>query len=94
MGSGIQQPTVDQSSAGSAFGDVLKVLYEPGAVFERVQATELLAPFLAIIAVQCVLFFINLPYLKVAIQANGGAAGRAVSRRARYRCSWCSVSSD
>ncbi len=83
MGSGIQQPIVDQSSGGSAFGDVFKVLYEPGAVFERVRARpSFFAPFLAIIAVQCVLFFINLPYLKVAIQAQMAAQPAAASRGA------------
>jgi len=33
-----------------------------------------LAPFLAIIAVQCILFFVNLPYLKAAIQAQMATA--------------------
>jgi len=38
------------------------------------------APFLAIIAVQCVLFFVNLPYLKVAIAAQMAAQAGAQSR--------------
>ena len=80
MGAGIQQPTVEQGSGGNAFADVIKVLFEPTAVFERVRARpSFFAPFLTIIAVQCVLFFANLSYLKVAISAQmaaGGAQGR------------------
>lgn len=78
MGAGIQQPTV---SEGNAFTDVLKVLYEPAEVFEHVRARpKFLAPFLSIIAVQCILFFVNLPYLKVAIQAQMAASASAQSR--------------
>jgi hypothetical protein len=80
MGTGIQQPTAGQS-AGNPFIDVIKVLYEPGQVFERVRTRpSFLAPFLTIIAMQCVLFVINLPYLKVAIQAQiaTAAPGRPV----------------
>jgi hypothetical protein len=78
MGQGIQQPPVEQGGASSAFLDVFKVLFEPGAVFERVRARpSFFAPFLTIIAVQCVLFFINLPYLKVALQAQMAAAPQA-----------------
>ncbi len=81
MGPGIQQPSVDQPSAGNPFVDVFAILYEPAAVFERVRARpNFLAPFLTIIAVQCVLFFINLPYLKVGIQAQMAAQATAQSR--------------
>lgn len=81
MGPGIQQPPVDQPSAGNPFVDVLAILYEPAAVFERVRARpSFLAPFLTIIAVQCVLFFINLPYLKVAVQAQMAAQPAAQAR--------------
>ena len=77
MGPGIQQPTV----AGNPFADVFKILYEPAAVFEGVRARpRFLAPFLTIIAVQCVLFFINLPYLKVAIQAQMATQAAGQSR--------------
>jgi hypothetical protein len=79
MGAGIQQPT--SQSASNPFVDVFKVLYEPGEVFERVRTQpRFLAPFLTIIAIQCALFFINLPYLKVAMQAQMATAapGRPV----------------
>jgi len=79
MGTGIQQPT--SQSAGNPFTDVFKVLYEPGAVFERVRVQpRFLAPFATIIVVQCLLFFINLSYLKIAIQAQMATAapGRPV----------------
>jgi hypothetical protein len=79
MGQGIQQPIVQQAGGGSAWGDVVKVLFEPGAVFERVRARPaFLAPYLVIMAVQVILFFVNLPYLKAAIQAQMAtqAAGR------------------
>jgi hypothetical protein len=54
--------------------DVFKVLYEPTEVFERVRARpSFLIPFLTIVAVPCILSFINLPYLKVAVQAQMAA---------------------
>jgi hypothetical protein len=69
MGQGIQQPSVAQTSGGSAWLDVVKVLFDPGAVFERIGARpSLLAPYVTIMVVQIILFFVNLPYLKVAIQ--------------------------
>src|SRR2546425_1910342 len=69
MGPGIQQTSVEQASGGNAWVDVVKVLFDPGAVFERVRARpSFIAPYVVIIAVQAVLFFVNLPYLKVAIQ--------------------------
>jgi hypothetical protein len=79
MGQGIQQPGVAQTSGGNAWLDVVKVLFEPGAVFERVRTRpSFLAPFVAIMVVQIILFFVNLPYLKVAIQNQmaAQAAGR------------------
>ena len=81
MGQGIQPPPVEQH-AGNAFTDVLNVLFEPTAVFERVRARpSFFAPFLAIIVVQCILFFVNMPYLKVAVQAQLAAAGPAAQSR-------------
>jgi hypothetical protein len=75
MGAGIQQPQVEQGGGSGAFLDVFKVLFEPAAVFERVRARpNFVAPFLTIIAVQCVLFMINLSYLQVALQAQLAAA--------------------
>src|SRR2546425_12067110 len=79
MGAGIQPPTVEQESEGHAFVDVVKVLFEPPAVFERVRARpSFFAPFLAIVAVQCVLFFVNLSYLKIAVAGQAATAGRPV----------------
>lgn len=76
MGAGIQQPTVQQASPGSALADVVKVLYEPGAVFGRIGGwASFVMPFLAIIAVQVGLFFVNMPFMKVAIQAQMAARG-------------------
>jgi membrane protein, antimicrobial resistance system len=69
MGQGIQQPSVQQSSGGNAWVDVVKVLFEPGAVFERVRnQPSFLAPYAAVMVVQIILFFVNLSYLKVALQ--------------------------
>ncbi|HLZ45273.1 MAG TPA: YIP1 family protein [Gemmatimonadales bacterium] len=82
MGQGIQQAPADQSSAGNPFTDVFNVLFEPSAVFDRVRArANFIAPFLAIIVVQCILFFVNVPYLKVAVQAQIAAAGPAAQSR-------------
>ena len=64
MGAGIQQPTVEQGSAGNAWLDVFKVLFEPGAVFERVRSSpSFLAPYVTIMVVQIILFFVNMSYL-------------------------------
>jgi hypothetical protein len=71
MGQGIQQPSVEQGGAGSALADVFKVLFEPTAVFERVRARpRFLMPFLVICVIQIVLFFVNLPYITAAVQAQ------------------------
>jgi hypothetical protein len=76
MGQGIQQAPVQQGSA-TAWLDVFKVLFEPGVVFENVRAKPgFMAPFLTIIAVQVVLFFLNLSYTMVGIAAQASAAGR------------------
>ena len=77
MGAGMQQPTAAQGSEGNAFVDVVNVLFEPTAVFERVRnRPNFFAPFLTIIAVQCVLFFVNISYLKIGVAAQAAAAGR------------------
>jgi len=72
MGQGIQQAPVEQgSSGGSALLDVYKVLFEPTAVFERVrERPKFLLPFLVICAVQLVLYFVNMPFIKAATQAQ------------------------
>jgi hypothetical protein len=67
----MQQPPVQQGGGGSAWLDVLNVLYEPTAVFERVrERPKFLVPFVAICAIQIVIYFINMPILKVALQAQ------------------------
>lgn len=82
MGAGMQQPAVQTQGAGSSFADVFKVLYEPGAVFERVRnGPSFFAPYLTIVAAQCVLFFVNLPFLKAAIQAQMAARAAAAGGR-------------
>lgn len=72
MGAGIQQqPPVQQGGASSALADVVKVLYEPAAVFERVrERPNFLMPFLAICAVNIAIYLINMPLMKVAMQAQ------------------------
>jgi hypothetical protein len=80
MGQGIQQPQVQQNG-GNAFANVFKVLLEPTAVFESVRAKpSFLAPYLVIMAAQIILFFVNLPILRVAIKAQmaNAPAGRPV----------------
>jgi hypothetical protein len=62
---------VEQRSGGSSVLDVLRVLFEPSAVFERVrEKPSFLLPFLAICAVQVVLYFVNLPFLKAGMAAQ------------------------
>ena len=77
MGAGMQQPPMEQGGgSGNAWLDVANVLFEPGAVFERVRARpSFLAPYLTIIAVQVIIFFVNMPILQAAIQAQMAAAG-------------------
>jgi len=71
MGQGIQQAPVEQGSGGNAWLDVFKVLFEPGAVFERVRMRpSFLAPYVAIMVVQIILFFVNMSYLTAAIQSQ------------------------
>lgn len=70
MGQGIQQAPVEQGG-GNPVLDVFKVLYEPTAVFERVrERPKFLLPFLVIVAVQLVLYFVNMPFIKAATQAQ------------------------
>jgi hypothetical protein len=78
MGPGIQQPTMEQGGEGSSLADVFKVLYEPGAVFERVrERPSFLMPFLVICVVQLAIFFFNMPFMKagMAAQMAGRPAG-------------------
>ncbi|PYP34635.1 MAG: hypothetical protein DMD48_15485 [Gemmatimonadetes bacterium] len=70
MGQGIQQPPVQQSG-GSSLLDVLKVLYEPSAVFERVrEKPSFLVPYLVICVVQIAVYFVNMPFLKAGMAAQ------------------------
>lgn len=51
--------------------DLVKVLYEPGAVFQRIaEKPKLLIPFIGLSVVQMVIAFFNLPFLKAAMQAQ------------------------
>jgi hypothetical protein len=71
MGAGIQQTPVQQGGAGGAIADVFRVLYEPTAVFERVrERPKFLMPFLVICAINIVLYFVNLPFLRAGVQAQ------------------------
>lgn len=71
MGQGIQQAPVEQGGGGSSLVDIVKVLYEPGAVFERVRGRpRFLVPFLVICVVQIALYFLNLPFMKAGLAAQ------------------------
>jgi len=67
---GIQQPPVEASEGNSLF-DFVKVLYEPGAVFERVrERPSFLVPYLAICIVQIAIYFLNMPFMKAGLAAQ------------------------
>ena len=67
---GMQQPPVQESEGNSLF-DVVKVLYEPGAVFERVrERPSFLVPYLAICIVQIAIYFLNMPFMKAGLAAQ------------------------
>ncbi len=71
MGAGFQQPTMQQGGEASSLADVFKVLYEPGAVFERVrERPTFLMPFLVICVVQLAVFFFNMPFMKAGMAAQ------------------------
>src|SRR3989442_13055085 len=54
----------------SAVLDLVRVLFEPTAVFERVrEKPKFLAPYLALAAVQLVIGFLQLPYIRAAMAA-------------------------
>ncbi len=55
--------------------DLVKVLYDPGAVFQRVtEKPTFLMPFIGLSVVQILLGAVNLPFLKVAMQAQAAHA--------------------
>jgi hypothetical protein len=58
-------------AGGSALLDLVKVLYEPAAVFQRVaEKPKFLLPFIGITVVQIILGIVNMPYLKAAMHAQ------------------------
>jgi membrane protein, antimicrobial resistance system len=78
MGASVPGAATTDGGAMGALLDVVKVLFEPGAVFERVrQKPRFLMPFLAIVVVQTILGVINLPYTKIALTAQMAARGGA-----------------
>ena len=77
MGAMTEPQAQPQQSGGamSALIDLLRVLYEPDAVFGRVaQRPRFLMPFLGLVAVQIVIGVISLPFLQAAIRAQMAAA--------------------
>jgi hypothetical protein len=55
--------------------DLAKVLYEPAAVFQRVtEKPTFLMPFIGLSVVQILISALNLPFLKVAMQAQAAQA--------------------
>jgi len=71
MDPGIQQAPVEEGGGSSSLLDVVRVLYDPGAVFARVrEGPSFLMPFLAICVVQIAIYFVNLPFLKAGMAAQ------------------------
>ena len=55
--------------------DLVKVLFEPGAVFARVaEKPRFLMPFIGLSIVQMLITFINLPFMKAMMQTQAAAA--------------------
>lgn len=55
--------------------DLFKVLFEPGAVFERVrEKPRFLMPFIGLSVVQMIVTFLNLPFIKAMMQARAASA--------------------
>lgn len=86
MGAGMQQPPVQQGGGGiGAMLDLLKVLYEPGEVFQRVaQKPSFLMPFIGISIVQIVIGLVNLPFMKAAMQAQMAQAPAGAPDPSRF----------
>lgn len=73
MGAAFEQPPVQQSAMGALI-DLVRVLYEPEAVFQRVRARpRFLMPFIGIVIVQIIIGIINLPFLKAAMSAQAAS---------------------
>jgi hypothetical protein len=74
MGAGMQEAPVQQGSGGNSFLDVVKVLYEPTTVFERVrERASFLAPYLVMCVVQVIIYVANMPFLKADMAAQFAA---------------------
>ena len=77
MGAAVPQTQPAGGGAMGALLDLFRVLYEPGAVFERVrEKSPWVMGFLGLSAIQIIFGIINLPFLKLAIQAQAVAAAR------------------
>jgi membrane protein, antimicrobial resistance system len=75
MGAGMQQPPMQQGGSGNPLVDLVKVLYDPATVFQHVAARpRFLLPFIGLSVVQILISFVNLPFLKVAMQAQAAQA--------------------
>jgi hypothetical protein len=62
---------MEQGGEGSSLADVFKVLYEPGATFERVRARpSFLMPFIVICVVQIAFYFLNMPFMRAGMAAQ------------------------
>ena len=67
--------TLVREGVMGAILDLVKVLYEPGEVFARVrEKPTFLLPFVGIVVVQVILGVVNMPFLKVAMQAQAAQA--------------------
>ncbi len=65
--------------------DLVKVLYDPAAVFQRVtEKPAFLMPFIGISVVQILISALNLPFLKVAMQAQAAQAPAGAPDPSRF----------
>ncbi len=75
MGAGMQQPPVQQGGGGNALVDLVKVLYEPAAVFGRVkEKPRFLIPFLGLVVAMLIIAFTMKPFVAAALQAGAAEA--------------------
>ncbi|MGH7606600.1 MAG: YIP1 family protein [Gemmatimonadales bacterium] len=74
MGATVQEAK-PAGGASDALIDVVRVLYEPGRVFERVrERPRFLIPFIGIAIVQIIIGFVNLPFMQAAMRAQAAQA--------------------
>ncbi len=65
--------------------DLVKVLYDPAAVFQRVtEKPAFLMPFIGISVVQILITAVNLPFLKVAMQAQAAQAAAGAPDASKF----------